>query len=308
MPKVSVCVMTYNQENYIYDCLMSIVTQKTDFLFEVLVADDGSTDETKDIILNLASKYSVIKLFFRKENIGPSKNFIDIHNQATLRSPYVCHCDGDDKWLPEKLQKQVDFLENNLDFSAVWTNVSYIQDEINDTSINKYTDINSTLDGVIDLGFSIRFCFTPIHSSIMYRSSVRKTRSIDHYVIDLFYTQEFLSHGKGKILHHVLTQYRLSSINSISKKNKILHYKLQVYYAKEWFRKDSRRWRNDVFFCALYRTYNYARHKNPIAFYWAKVLFATFSFGGLLYFQKARSQVNKICRMNMQNANTETQF
>lgn len=74
-PKVSVCVVTYNQEKYIRQCLQSIVDQETNFLFEIIVADDCSTDGTAAIIRDFYHKYpSIIKSFFHYRNIGPAKN------------------------------------------------------------------------------------------------------------------------------------------------------------------------------------------------------------------------------------------
>lgn len=58
MIKVSVCVMTYNQEKYIGQCLESLVTQETDFDFEIIVGDDFSTDGTRDVIQEYQKKVS----------------------------------------------------------------------------------------------------------------------------------------------------------------------------------------------------------------------------------------------------------
>ena len=98
-PKVSVCMVTYNQEKYIRQCLQSIIDQKTNFDFEVLVSDDCSTDSTRKIILEFASNYpKIVKPRFRERNVGALENFVLIHNAA--RSEYVAHCDGDDLFLP----------------------------------------------------------------------------------------------------------------------------------------------------------------------------------------------------------------
>ena len=76
-PKVSVCVVTYNQEKYIRQCLQSIVDQETNFNFEILVSDDCSTDATRTIVLEFASKYpEIVKPMFRDRNVGAVKNFV----------------------------------------------------------------------------------------------------------------------------------------------------------------------------------------------------------------------------------------
>ena len=75
-PKVSVAVITYNQENYIGECLQSILEQVVDFDFEIIVGDDCSTDETPSIIESFTEKYPhLIRLLCQGENTGGTKNF-----------------------------------------------------------------------------------------------------------------------------------------------------------------------------------------------------------------------------------------
>lgn len=122
VPKVSVCVITYNQEKYIRQCLASIVHQKTNFEFEVIVGDDCSTDGTTKIVQEFAEKYpKIIRAFCHKKNIGGSENNIFVHSQA--RGNYVAHMDGDDYALPGKLQIQADFLDHHPKCNLVWTPV-----------------------------------------------------------------------------------------------------------------------------------------------------------------------------------------
>lgn len=113
--KVQVVCVTYNQKDYIGEALESFVTQKTNFSFEVLVGDDGSTDGTSDIVAEYAKKYpNIIKHFKRTPNMGPLENFMDLCDRVT--SKYAAFCDGDDFWIDEnKLQKQYDFMEKNED-------------------------------------------------------------------------------------------------------------------------------------------------------------------------------------------------
>ena len=112
LPKVSVCVVTYNQEKYIAQCLQSIVDQKTDFDFEIIVGDDFSTDGTREIVQKFAEQYpEKFRLLFHSQNIGAAFNYSKTHELAT--GEYVAHMDGDDLMLPCKLQKQINaFAEN----------------------------------------------------------------------------------------------------------------------------------------------------------------------------------------------------
>lgn len=115
--KLTIISVTYNHENFIREALDGFVMQKTNFLFEVIVADDASVDKTPEIIREYVEKYpEIIKPIFREKNIGPGENFIDA--LMRIETPYVAECEGDDYWTdPLKLQKQVDFLDANPDCS-----------------------------------------------------------------------------------------------------------------------------------------------------------------------------------------------
>jgi len=108
---------TYNHEKYIGECLENIVKQKTNFKYQVIVSDDCSTDNTREIIKKYEKKYpDIIKPIYREKNIGAMNNFIETLNN--IHTKYVALCDGDDFWTnPQKLQTQVDFLEKNKEFS-----------------------------------------------------------------------------------------------------------------------------------------------------------------------------------------------
>lgn len=112
--KVSVCVVTYNQEKYIAECLQSLVDQETDFSFEIIVGEDCSTDNTREIIKEFQQKYpELIKLILHENNVGPVENILTIYR--TAKSKYIAHMDGDDLAFPSKLQAQYNALEGNPD-------------------------------------------------------------------------------------------------------------------------------------------------------------------------------------------------
>lgn len=136
-PLVSVTVITYNHEKYIAQALDSIVEQKTEYPFEILVADDASTDRTPDIIREYQEKYPhLIKAILRKNNIGARKNGIDIRSKA--RGKYIAYCEGDDAWNdPTKLQKQISFLEANEEYALSFHDVRVIDEYGNQTSASK---------------------------------------------------------------------------------------------------------------------------------------------------------------------------
>ncbi|MCR5747047.1 MAG: glycosyltransferase, partial [Lachnospiraceae bacterium] len=110
MIKVSVIVATYNQEKYIAKTLESVVSQKTDFKYEVLVGDDASKDGTGRIVKEFGKKYpDIIRPIVREKNIGAYRNFLDLLKRA--KGEYLALLEGDDYWVDEeKLKKQVSFL------------------------------------------------------------------------------------------------------------------------------------------------------------------------------------------------------
>jgi len=117
-PLVTVLVTTYNQENYISKALDSVLAQKVDFPYEILISEDCGTDGTRDILLDYAQKHPHIRLKLREENVGISRNWFE--GLADARGEYVCTLEGDDWWRSEtKLQQQVDFLRAHPDHSAV---------------------------------------------------------------------------------------------------------------------------------------------------------------------------------------------
>ncbi|KAA6338333.1 putative glycosyltransferase EpsE [termite gut metagenome] len=121
---VSICCITYNHEPYIRQCLEGFMTQKTSFLFEVLIHDDASTDGTADIIHEYESKYpDIIKPIYQKENqYSKGVRISWVFNFPRAKGKYIALCEGDDYWIdPLKLQKQVDFLENNPEYGMVYS-------------------------------------------------------------------------------------------------------------------------------------------------------------------------------------------
>lgn len=119
--KVSVCITTYNLEPYIAQTLDSVLCQETSFDYEVIVGDDFSTDRTREILLQYKAQYpDKIVLHFQEKNVGVNRNDYDLIHLA--KGEYIAWCDGDDYWLTkDKLQKQVDILDANPDFSCVHT-------------------------------------------------------------------------------------------------------------------------------------------------------------------------------------------
>jgi glycosyltransferase involved in cell wall biosynthesis len=248
-PKVSVCVITYNQEKYIRQCLQSIVDQETDFEFEVLVGDDCSTDGTRGIVREFAERYpEIVKPIYQEKNIGGGfHNYLTVHRAA--RGEYIAHIDGDDLMLPNKIQKQADYLDQNPGCTVVWHRVNFFDDSGNFFPGEDY-DYSMFPNGVVTFSAALSLGSVAIHSSTMYRKTARKTVNPEFPTLDLFFSWEFLSSGWGMILDDVLGAYRVNSVGSISTTLRLLTRSLYANHA-EYFFKRYPCYRKDVFFFAL---------------------------------------------------------
>ncbi len=121
---VSICCITYNQEEYIRDALDGFLSQETDFSYEVLIHDDASTDGTADIIREYARQYpEIIKPILQTENQYAKglTNVSGTYNFPRAKGRYIAMCEGDDYWTdPHKLQRQTDYMEAHPDCSLVF--------------------------------------------------------------------------------------------------------------------------------------------------------------------------------------------
>ena len=119
-PKVSVCIITYNHEKYIRQCLDGVLMQETDFPIEVLIHDDASTDGTVEILKEYHSRHpNLIRLILQEENqYSKGYDHLSMHLYSQISGEYVAFCEGDDYWTNHhKLHKQIEFLDKNLDIS-----------------------------------------------------------------------------------------------------------------------------------------------------------------------------------------------
>lgn len=116
---VSVICVTYNHESYIRQALDSILMQKTDFAYEVLIGEDCSTDGTRAILKEYEEKHpDVFRMYYRDVNIGATKNEYELFMDA--KGKYIAALELDDIWTDErKLQKQFDFLEAHPEYIGV---------------------------------------------------------------------------------------------------------------------------------------------------------------------------------------------
>jgi glycosyltransferase involved in cell wall biosynthesis len=117
VPLVSVVTVAYEHQKYIEQALNSVLEQHTSFAYELIVADDHSSDETPRIIAAFAKHHpEVVRAFYRPNNLGPLRNFKEC--LRACRGRYVALLDGDDYWLsPEKLSRQIAELESHPEYA-----------------------------------------------------------------------------------------------------------------------------------------------------------------------------------------------
>lgn len=117
-------VNNYNRANFIPQCLHSIIRQKTDFLVDIVVVDDCSTDNSAEVVADIASQYAGIRLHYLStpSNMGLGKSAIealDLELQPFYQAPFICRIDSDDYLIdPLKFAKQVKTLQSHPDCVA----------------------------------------------------------------------------------------------------------------------------------------------------------------------------------------------
>jgi len=109
--KVSILLSTYNGSNFLEKQLLSIQNQT--YPFELFVRDDGSNDNTLEILKNIFNKYNIKGKIIEGSNIGASSSFFELLNQFKHINPYIAFCDQDDIWIPNKLEKAIIFIQEN---------------------------------------------------------------------------------------------------------------------------------------------------------------------------------------------------
>lgn len=110
MIDLSVCIVAYNQRDFICEALDSVLSQQFEGTMEIIIHDDCSTDGTRELIAEYRDRHPSIRAILSDVNVGPCASYWRCHRSATGR--FVAHLDGDDLMLPGKLQSQVDLLRS----------------------------------------------------------------------------------------------------------------------------------------------------------------------------------------------------
>lgn len=177
-PLISVVVCTYNQEHTVGRTIESILAQKTQYTFEIIIGEDASpSDNTRAVCEAYAEKYpDVIRLMPKVPNKGLLKNYADCLREC--RGKYIAGCAGDDWWHnPDKLQVQVGFLEANPQYGVVHTDMDTFQ--VSQNKVVKGDDTRRTPEGDVHVElYKMNFVIAP---TVVFCSELLKYVDFDEF-------------------------------------------------------------------------------------------------------------------------------
>lgn len=204
---VSICLRTYNNQGFILEALEGILMQQVNFDLELIYSDDGSCDESFELVANaLKNQHPFIHVHLIKQpqNLGVTGSLLYVLEKA--QGTYIALCDGDDYWSdPNKLQMQIDFLETHPDYEVCFTNVCTI-DECG--RVKKKQLISN--DRRTDYAMEHLPAWSPVSARVFrnrdFSSISRTVPGEDTYM--LLYQSQY---GKIKFLNTVAGAYRYQS-------------------------------------------------------------------------------------------------
>ncbi len=209
--KVSVFLVTYNQEQYIRQALNSIVMQQVNFDYEVIVGEDCSTDATPTICDEYAATYPQIKVYHHNPNKGLLGNWEFVMNKC--QGEYIALLEGDDYWIDtHKLQKQVDFLDMNPQYSLCFTSADISMEfggQIGaEQSLRNIREGEYTSDDIFGKPLSI------LTSTVVLRNCILPIRYSGKLLYADYYTfMMLLQKGNGYGFSVPMSVYRLHANN-----------------------------------------------------------------------------------------------
>ncbi len=207
---VHVFMVTYNHEKFIAQAIESVLMQKTTFKYKIIIGEDCSTDRTGEIVKQYTNDYpDKIASFINKKNLGIKNNVSQVFKACTAK--YIAMLEGDDYWTdPYKLQKQVDFLEENPEYTmCVHNAIVHFEDVENRDYFFNPADQKSiiTTEDLIE-----KWSFAT--ASMLFVASLQPNRDNDIlsriHNGDLFLALMVSLHGPIKYIPNVMSVYRRS--------------------------------------------------------------------------------------------------
>ena len=233
---VSIYCLAYNHEDYIKNALEGFVNQKVNFRYEVFVHDDASTDNTPKIIKEYSEKYPniIIPIFQETNQYSNGGRIVQRFIRDKMHGKYIGVCEGDDYWTdPNKLQKQIDFLEEHTDYVACVHESTVLNCINGKTSVvnGRKENYTITIEDVIKSGNCAYQISSLIYRKYLFdnRPSCLRTKSFGDYSLAL----HLANSGKVYYMADNMSTYRLMSKNSWTYKsytNKDMEKRLYPYY------------------------------------------------------------------------------
>ena len=232
----SIICVTYNHAPYIRQAIDGFLMQKTTFPYEIIIADDRSTDGTSAICAEYADKYPDKIRHFRGEyNVGGVEN--ERRAIEAAQGEYIALCEGDDYWIdPKKLQKQVEFLETHPDYSVTWTRYKkYLQSEdkyLSDGNDDLFKEGQESIE--ITSHIFLHRWITQYLTMVFRRSAYDNTWCKQYkYYRDSHQFYHLLQNGKGAILNLIGGVYRQTGDGMYSDLDHIHRQQVQIEVFKE---------------------------------------------------------------------------
>jgi len=143
LPTVTIVIHTFNQQNYVAQCLLGVVEQDFFENMKILVIDDASTDNTIEVCKTFQGEFTdKIEIIAYEENQHSQGILVGLKNYQSIKTKYIAWCDGDDYWIDKsKVRKQVEFLEQNPSIGVVHSDY-YLLNENLDKLIMKERNVS----------------------------------------------------------------------------------------------------------------------------------------------------------------------
>jgi len=273
-PLVSIVCDTYNHAPYIRRALDGFLCQRTDFLFEIIVHDDASTDGTADIIRSYEAAHpDLFRCVYRAENVFSKDPKILEHYVFPLaRGKYIAICEGDDYWTStDKLQKQISYMEAHPDCTLCVCAADLVDPEENCIgSVNPYevdTDI-STEDMIMGGGGFVATAsiVAPTHLA-QNRASFCDETDVDDAVLQIW----FASNGTTHYFAESMCAYRQAvpgswteMYHAAGREAQIVHHRGLARALRAFDAQSNYRWHDAVDFNATYQEYEVLRMTNDL--------------------------------------------
>lgn len=206
---VTVCMLVYQQETVVSQAIESVLCQKTDFEYEIIIGDDCSKDGTREILRRYAQMYpGRIQLIEQPSNVGPVRNAYDVLRRA--KGEYLAFLEGDDFWTDDtKLQKQIDYLRENPECSMVYHACDVIGPDGNRIRTLRQKKQIQTLSDLYPTG-NIHMATSSIvgHNLFARDPAYFQLFGYTHYVGDIIIKAAYLKEGKIGYIDEILSCYR----------------------------------------------------------------------------------------------------